>query len=130
MQRVVNEWKYVPDRTDLIIQSFKTGEVVISFYGIKPDYIMALRHLRWCFESSKGHAYATDLTAEIPKLLNCGTHKVYLWKYLSYLITGKVTSAWVRINLSEFRFGEGSILDSSGSSILWTDLAPLQLKTS
>jgi hypothetical protein len=115
MQRVQNEW--VSDEVSkLIITSAKTGTVTAYFDGIN---INNLRHLRWCYEQSKGHIYATDLTAEVPKLLNCGTHKVYLWKYLAYQLTGIVATAWVREDLFLFRYGYGSVFDSAGNVHKW-----------
>lgn len=119
MQRVTNDWNILPDRTDLVIQSAKTGQIIASLYGINNDTINKLRHLRWCYESSKGHIYATDLSAEVPKLLNCGTHKVYLWKYLAYLLTGKVTTAWIRNDLLVFKVGDGILVDTNGDRIPW-----------
>jgi len=62
-----------------------------------------LSKLNWCLDTTKGEVYATDTTMEIPKLLGVSSPRVYLWKYIAYLATGRSIKAWRGRRAQDYR---------------------------
>jgi hypothetical protein len=61
---------------------------------VDTELVPQLSKLNWCLDTTKGEIYASDGSMEIPKLLGISCPRVYLWKYIVYLATGKVVKAW------------------------------------
>lgn len=70
---------------------------------VDTEMVPHLNKLNWCLDTTKGEVYASDSTMEIPKLLCISCPRVYLWKYIAYLATGKVIKAWRGRRLRDYR---------------------------
>lgn len=78
-----------------------------SGYGVNvlvdTDLVPKLIDLKWCYDTAKGEVYATDMSMEIPKTLGVTSPRVYLWKYIAFLRTGKVVKAWKDRKFNDYR---------------------------
>ena len=70
---------------------------------VDTEMVPQLSKLNWCLDTSKGEVYASDSTMEVPKLLGITCPRVYLWKYIAYLATGKIIKAWRGRNKQDYR---------------------------
>lgn len=61
---------------------------------VDSELVPQLNKLNWCLDTTKGEVYATDSTMDIPKLLGITCPRVYLWKYIVYLTTGRSVKSW------------------------------------
>lgn len=71
---------------------------------IDTELVTQLSKLNWCLDTTKGEIYASDSSMEIPKLLGISCPRVYLWKYIIYLVTGKIVKAWRGRLPQDYRF--------------------------
>lgn len=72
--------------------------------------VPALQKYSWSYEQAKGNVYTTDTTMEVPRLLGVKSPRVYLWKYVIYLRTGKVAKAWKRASTLNHSFTQGEVV--------------------
>lgn len=93
-----------PTTTKLII----SGTYVVTALVATAD-VPQLKHLSWCYEQAKGNVYTMDPTMELPDLLQVKSPRIYLWKYVVYIHTGRVAKMWKRANILDHRFNHGSV---------------------
>lgn len=114
MSLVLNEWLSTEDPTTSILRM--TG-VYVHDVLIQTSAVDQLKHLSWCYEQSKGQTYASDFTMDVPTLLGVRSPRVYLWKYVVYINTGRVAKGWKRENLNDYRYNQGNVV--------WQELSPV-----
>lgn len=85
-----NEYIRTPPYTQIKI----TGAAYEVIADVDDRYVDRINHLSWCLDTTKGEIYATDASMEVPMLLGIVSPRVYLWKYIAYLATGKICKAW------------------------------------
>lgn len=107
MSNVLNEWLATDNAavTKLRITGVYSVDVAVD-----TQYVEHLKHLSWCYEQTKGQVYAMDFSMETPSLLGITSPRVYLWKYVVYLHTGRIAKAWRRDDLSNYCFNHGAVL--------------------
>ena len=107
MSFVLNEWEVVPDDPST------TRLKIIGVYTISAlvhtAHVETLKKYSWCYEQAKGNVYTMDATMKLPELLGVMSPRVYLWKYIVYLHTGRVAKSWKRVNLLDHRFNHGAV---------------------
>jgi hypothetical protein len=107
MSLILNEWIPSSDPETTILRM--TG-VYVQDVLVQTSSVAHLKHLSWCYEQSKGQTYATDFTMDIPTLLGVKSPRVYLWKYVVYINTGRIAKGWKRLNLNDYRYSHGAVI--------------------
>jgi len=112
---ILNEWLQSDTKDGLILRI--TGAYTID--AIVPiAYADTLKKLSWCYEQSKGQVFATDFTMTIPTILCVTSPRVYMWKYIIYLHTGKIARAWKRKDLLNYIPNHGAIIWQEAEALL------------
>jgi hypothetical protein len=107
MSFVLNEWKVSdtdPDTTQLTVCGVYNVTALVATADVEH-----LKLFSWCYEQAKGNIYAMDFSMELPDLLGIKSPRVYLWKYVVYIHTGRVAKAWKRDNINDYRFKQGQV---------------------
>ncbi len=107
MSFVLNEWLPVeddPSTTQLKITGVYTATALIHTADMPK-----LTPWSWCYEQAKGNVYTMDSTLALSKDLGIMSPRIYLWKYIVYLHTGRVAKAWRRTNVLDYRFNHGAV---------------------
>ena len=107
MSFIINEW--IDNKTDPTITTLRMTGVYTADVIVPTEYVEKLRPYSWCYEQGKGQVYATDFTMELPKLLGVTCPRIYLWKYIILLHTGKIAKSWKRKDLTDYRPNHGSV---------------------
>ena len=97
-------------RTPPYAQIKITGAAYEVVVDVDDVYVNRIDHLSWCLDTTKGEIYATDASMEVPTLLGIVSPRVYLWKYIAYLATGKICKAWRGRPQLDYRLRPDSIL--------------------
>jgi hypothetical protein len=67
------------------------------------QYYDETKHFNWCFEAQKLQVYATDLSGVWSKKLRINSHRIYLWKLVGFIKTGRIVK-WNRIDKFDYRW--------------------------
>lgn len=112
MSFVLNEWEVVADDPTTTLLKI-IGVYTVTALVHTAD-VPKLRQHSWCYEQAKGNVYTMDATLSLPLELGIVSPRVYLWKYIVYVHTGRIAKAWRRTALLDYRFNHGSVqyLDS------------------
>lgn len=114
MSLIINEWVPTTDPSTTIL---RMSGVYVKDALLDTAVVHHLKPLSWCYEQGKGQTYATDFTMEIPTLLGVKSPRVYLWKYIVYINTGRIAKGWKRVDLSDYRYNQGAVI--------WQELTPI-----
>ncbi len=66
-------------------------------------YYDDLKKFNWCYEASKGQAYAMDLTMDVPTKMGYKTPRIYLRDYILHLAGYPKGTIWHRKNLANYK---------------------------
>jgi predicted DNA-binding protein (UPF0278 family) len=112
MQKIHNEYHILSDQViRLCIFSTKYPQIDILFPHSVYKEVM---NLSWCYECEKELAYTMDFSLEIPKRLGLKSPRVYLWKYIPYVMMGGIAATWQRKNKNDYT--NGKIIFTDGTS--------------
>lgn len=108
MQIVRNFYTELPDcYTRLIIQSSKVGEHLCN---VDTEFVPQLKQFTWCYEKSKNQIYCMDMQmGTAGRIFKYATPRIYLWKYIAYLVTNCTKAEWNRGDVNEYRKEHGII---------------------
>ncbi len=86
MQVVHNNFEAVSEAESVLtIQSGAYDPIQVR---VPTKYVPQLEKHHWCFEASKGQVYTMDFTMELSKIFGFKTPRVYMWRYICYLVSG------------------------------------------
>ena len=113
MQKIHNEYHILNDQViNLRIYSTKYPEVSILFPHHVYKEVMAHS---WCYECEKELAYTMDFTLELPSKLGLKSPRVYLWKYIPFVLYGMIATTWQRKNKNNYT--NGKVLFTGGTAL-------------
>ena len=107
MSFVLNEWDVSPD--DPTTTFLKIAGVYNVTALVHTADVPILKTRSWCYEQAKGNVYTMDATMTLSNTLGVTSPRVYLWKYIVYLYTGRIAKAWKRTALLDYRFNHGNV---------------------
>ena len=88
---------------------------------IDTDMLDQISAQTWCMDSEKIQLYATvPTTSPVPTALRIASRRVFLWKYLLFLETGKIARFWHRNRHDDYRLPRG---DRNNGYIVWTTVS-------
>jgi len=107
MGRVVSNMYGVCENNDhMRLEIISAGLYQLEIY-FNTKFYEHLKNYRWCYESTKGLVYCTDLTMALSNKMGYKTPRVYLRDYIMFIEghweNAKPNVIWHRPSLTEYR---------------------------
>ena len=109
MLYVMNDYIKIDDVTTTLRASSKAYTVECL---VPTGLVSDIAKFVWCLDQEKGQLYSTDAKRTIVDTLGLKGTRLFLWKYVLFLHTGKIHRFWNRKDLSNYLPTHGQYVQS------------------